>query len=269
MKRSVALLSIALLIFIGACAKTDFEKDGFPDDSMPVIEDATPEKGVTPDDSVPDTEDAAPEKDVTPDNAISDTENAAMPDIDSGAQGGAELASFFLPTADDYSGRNSLSGIHYWLYDVFDVTSDDTWEWVRESGDYLSTPQTRLTDYPNLYTFFIRFEIPVEPLREALKEQQRRGIEKNTQYYTDEEIEILCSFDEARLLAHFASKFAIVIGDRAYPPAWLYYHSPEDYIKVGITPEMIEAKREMYDKLLLRREVLDAFNAKLDRAVKR
>jgi hypothetical protein len=203
---------------------------------------------------------SAPPVDDIPTLPETPEESSVIPDPDSIAQGGYELlAPFYFPTDNSHSGRNSLNEIPYNLL----VDNAAVMTWIREEGDYYSTPHTRLTDYPNFYTFILKFKIPVDKLREVLKEKQRIGIERNAQYYTDEEIDILCSLDETRLLAHFASEYAIVIGDRAYPPAWLYLNTPEDYAEAGITPEMVAEKAKLFSVFDFSAEAARAFEEKL------
>jgi hypothetical protein len=241
----IILLSITVLITLSACA----EETAAPGFSSPNPEASAPQPS---------------EPSIPPETAppVSDNpfEAAGMP-IPFEHQGGdAMLAPFYLPTDNSHSGRNSLNDTPYDLF----VGRDAFMAWVNEEGyDFLTTPQTCLTEYPNFYTFILRFGIPVETLREVLKEQQRIGIRYDAHYLTDEEIDIICSLDETRLLAHFASEYAIVIGDRAYPPAWLYLRTPDDYERVGITPEMVAEKLELYAAFNFSAEARTAFEEKL------
>ena len=58
--------------------------------------------------------------------------------------------------------------------------------------------------------------------------------------FSDEDISALLTRDESVVTAQFAETTAIVIGDRAFSPYWIYSRSFDDYRKEGITPQMIQ-----------------------------
>ncbi|MDR2531403.1 MAG: hypothetical protein LBC82_00980 [Oscillospiraceae bacterium] len=174
--------------------------------------------------------------------------------------GNPYLAPFFLPTDNSYGGNNSLNDVPYDLF----VSKDDFYVWIESYGfEYLRTPQTSLLDYPNFFTFILGFDIPAEELRRILEEQQHLGMELNSQFYTNEEIDIICSLDESRIAEYFVSDYSIIIGTRIYPPAWIYERSIEDYIIAGITPEMVEERLELFSEFSLSAVALEAFEEKL------
>ena len=157
-------------------------------------------------------------------------------------------------------------------------------EWDSREGDfsYKVSGYTSLMDYPNMFEFIVSNDIPDDVIISAIHEHNE-FIKKMHQehhekigtpgffgkeypyrpFFTDEEIEILLTRDEAKVLAHFALEQTIVIGDRAYAPVWLYYHTPDDYRKAGITPEMLEKKLDSYAEFVLTDEADRAFSAKL------
>jgi len=196
-------------------------------------------------------------------NETVDSSFDKMPEPFFGEQGGNPyLAPFFLPT-DNSDGNNSLNDIDFNIIEQF-IGLEKFYEWIEGIGsDYLRAPQTSLLDYPNLYTFILNFDIPVDELKEFMDKQQRLGMESNSYFYTNEEINIICSLDEARIAEYFVSDYSIVIGDMIYPPAWVYFNSFGDYEAAGITPEMIEEKLDLYAEFSFTAEAAEAFEAKL------
>jgi hypothetical protein len=176
--------------------------------------------------------------------------------------GNPHLAPFFLPT-DNEDGNNSLNSIPFYVIDPF-ISKDSFYAWIeREGNEYLRTPQISLLDYPNFYSFILEFNIPADRLKETLKEQQRLGMQLDIQFYTDEEIDIICSLDETRIAEYFASDYSIIIGGKIYPPTWLYLHTPEEWQRVGITPEMVEERLELFSEFNFTLEATEAFGKKL------
>jgi hypothetical protein len=137
------------------------------------------------------------------------------------------------------------------------------WDW--------STPVTSLMDYRNLFSLVITFNIPADGLREVMKDVQlmfkerelEDGRDRSSAYFTDEEIEIFTSFNEARILEYFASEYVLIHGGRGFTPSWIYWHSAEDYKAVGITPEMLEERLELYSEFNFTLEATLAFEEKL------
>ena len=94
---------------------------------------------------------------------------------------------------------------------------------------------TSIDECDNAYTFIRYFGISDDAARAAL-----------AGYYTDEQINILLSGDKAQITAAFASDYAIVKGERAYSPLWLYRRSYDEWREAGITQADILQK---YDAL--------------------
>ena len=138
--------------------------------------------------------------------------------------------------------------------------------WGKQDFRNLIT-DTGLMDFGNLFAIIIEFDIPDDVVVAAIKKSNEfyyeRG-EYDNIILSEEDIEVLLSRDEKRATAHFATDYAIVIDTRAYSPLWLYYNTPEDYVKAGITHKMVKEKLNSYSEIeLLTNEAVEAFSKKL------
>lgn len=124
---------------------------------------------------------------------------------------------------------------------------------------------TSLMDYPNIFYLIITYNIPNDVIIKNFEGWV--GDDDYILFFTEEEIAALLTRDEAIVLAQFASDKSIIIGDKAYPPNWVYTHTPEDYEEVGITPEMIEEKLELYAEFSFTDDAETAFEEKLSEFV--
>ena len=142
-----------------------------------------------------------------------------------------------------------------------------------EGGFWESILKNSLLESANLFSIIITLDIPDEVVIDSINKANEINrtlydSEDNKVYlsyiiFTEDDIKALLSRDEAIVTAQFAEETAIVIGDRAYAPVWLYYHTPDDYRKAGITPEMLEEKLDSYAEFVLTDEADRAFSAKL------
>jgi hypothetical protein len=127
-------------------------------------------------------------------------------------------------------------------------------------------PTSGLMEAPFILWYIIEFDIPDEVIIEGIRiHNEHFGSRRWQEYrvFTDEDIQALLSRDETIITAQFATEYAIVIEGRAFSPAWVYLHTPEDYEAVGITPEMIEEKLHLYAEFSFTEEATLAFEAKL------
>ncbi|MDR2532532.1 MAG: hypothetical protein LBC82_06785 [Oscillospiraceae bacterium] len=96
--------------------------------------------------------------------------------------------------------------------------------------------------------------------------EETHGIDCSTSFYifADEEINLLFSSDIEKIIKSAINDYS-VIGDnnRVYSLAWLIEHSVEDYLTVGITPEMIEERLELFNEFYFTPEEARAFGSKL------
>jgi hypothetical protein len=174
---------------------------------------------------------------------------------------------FYMFGLDSRSDLNSVCGT---LIDRF-TTDENFYDWI--NGKDFLIPVSSLMDYSNTISFIIDFNVPLNELRELWVEQRIRGMELEIEwdvpesmrgnYFTDEEIDIILSLDEARILEHFASEYVLLHDGRGFTPAWIYWHSTEDYKTVGITPEMLEERLELYSEFNFTLEATLAFEEKL------
>jgi hypothetical protein len=81
--------------------------------------------------------------------------------------------------------------------------------------------------------------------------------------FTQNEIELITTLDESRILEHFISDYSIFHDGRGFTPSWIYWHDVEAYEAVGITTEMIEEKLHLYAEFSFTEEATLAFEAKL------
>ena len=134
-----------------------------------------------------------------------------------------------------------------------EYASEEEWEaWV-EKYENMSDCR-KMTDYPNIYTFIVDFNVSDSDIRELYD---------GYDILSEQDMEVLLTHDEARIAEYFATDCAIVIGDCIYPPEWVYGHSPEDYSEAGITPEMLEEKLDEYAGLGLSEEAAGELNEKV------
>ena len=64
------------------------------------------------------------------------------------------------------------------------------------------------------------------------------------------------------IMQHFVSDHAIYHEGAIYTPMWFYWHTPEKYAEVGITPEMVEEHLEILAKFEFTEEADEAFSEK-------
>jgi hypothetical protein len=178
--------------------------------------------------------------------------------------GGAILMMrFSSPTHDDNPSRTIDAIDHSYVTPFIALEIFHEWVYGFQEKDYLSRPAQNLSCYPNLYSFILNFDIPVDELKKILEENQRFLSEWEIDSFTDEEINAIVSLDEVRILEHFVSDYSIFHDGRVFSPAWLYWHTPDDYERAGITSEMIEEKLDLYAEFNFTAEAAEAFELKL------
>ena len=169
-----------------------------------------------------------------------------------------------------YTWINRFSGVSGNLTDLPDMEKENEvmqYYWLHQK----ETPYT-LDDNLNLYWWYTNLGLDVDDVCKA--------IEKNNEYYSSQpfghseelifnpyEIDVLKSGDRSRIAEAFATEYSIIIGDKVFNPEWLYYHTIEDYSAVGITPEEVLHKLDMYEGLGLTDEAWAAFSAKLQKYI--
>jgi len=192
-----------------------------------------------------------------------------------------------MPVPFEYEGGDEHADFYQYCVFKFDVLSIIGEVFIEYFGDreflrkwdefnyYLNRSfVTDLMEYPNLFVIIIENDIPDEIILAAI-EANNNFYDKLTENYenkdeiralmnfTDEDIAVVLTRDKEKVLAHFASEYSIVIGDKVYTPAWLYRSTPEDYARAGITPEMISERLELFAEFNFTDEAAEAFEEKL------
>ena len=195
-------------------------------------------------------------------------ETAGMPNpFNTRDAGGGSLAwSLFTMPCSEGPWDRRIDGIAHHYIDVF-VGNEEDGGWFAERMENLrERPATSLMDYPNLYSFIKAFNVPIDELEAILKEDQSIGIRNGfseTNYFTDEEIALIVSLDEAAIMEHFVSDYTLYHNGKVFTPMWFYLHTPDDYRAEGITLEMVEDKLSWFANIPIQREAVVAFEEKL------
>ena len=128
---------------------------------------------------------------------------------------------------------------------------------------------TSIMDRPNNFSIIIANNIPNEVVMESIekynaimKELYNPAVYEYSRY-TEEDIAAIITRDIAIVVNHFVHEHSIAIDDKAFTPAWVYYHTLDDYKLVGITPNMIQERLHLYAEFPFADEATLAFEAKL------
>jgi hypothetical protein len=189
--------------------------------------------------------------------------------------GNALINPFIVPVWRDshvYAGR-CIASIDGSIVTPF-ITEDVFFEWADSWEMHyrqFEEPVTRLSDFHNIFSFIEAFDIPADEVAKILRELRVAREEwlplGASSGFTDEELSLIVSLDEAAIMEHFVSDYAIYLDGAIFTPMWLYWHSPEDYAKVGITPEMVAERLPLYAKFEFAAEADVAFSEKLSEFV--
>jgi hypothetical protein len=179
--------------------------------------------------------------------------------------GGSYFMRFAMLCSNDVYQRVRLDAIPLHIILPFvDIDDFNAWTKCDIMNRIYYEPVTSLMEYRNLFSFIVNFNIPVDELKGVMEESEKRGLEAGLSVnFTQNEIDLIATLDEARILEHFASNYVILHDGRGFPPAWIYWHDTEAYEAVGITAEMIEEKMHLYAEFSFTEEATLAFEAKL------
>lgn len=166
--------------------------------------------------------------------------------------GGDSKSMFYQPC------ELTLDGIPVELLRLVEQSDYDNW---KSKHNIFEKAPSSLTEYRNIYSFIVEFDISDEDVLSALdvylnSDDPRIAI-------PEEDINVILSRDESAIVERFASEYSITVGEKIYSPQWVYEHSISDYKNSGITPEMIEGKLELYRNIGLSNEAALAFENKL------
>ena len=125
-------------------------------------------------------------------------------------------------------------------------------------------------DYVNVYSFIVHFNISDEDFTRVIEFENQICRENGWTdlIYTDEDMKIILSRDESKIMEHFASKYSIVNNGRIYSPHWVYTHTIQAYESEKIPPELIKEKMEVYKEIPFVSNAREAFEKKLNEYVK-
>jgi len=178
-----------------------------------------------------------------------------LPFGDDTSMGGDELTMYYEP------GNAKIESIPLDLARL-EPTID---EWIY-NNQLSENSSPSLMGHANLFSFIKTFNLDENTIREYLKWQNEWFIEMNQPEYTlftEEDLNIIFTLDDAKANEYFASDYSVVYGGKVYSPEWIYNHSIEDYQAENIPVELIQAKREMYDKIPFTDEARKALDEKL------
>jgi hypothetical protein len=133
-------------------------------------------------------------------------------------------------------------------------------------GFWESAQKSSIEEFSGIFYTIFEYDIPNEIIVSAIEKsndfyRNLGGAEDDI--FSDKDVEALLSRDFEKITAQFAERTAIVIADRAYSPYWLYIHTPEEWQRVGITPEMVEERLELFSEFYFTPEAAEAFGKKL------
>ncbi len=132
------------------------------------------------------------------------------------------------------------------------VDTDEYEEW-RLKTNRIDNDTTNIRDVFGIYSFITYFDIADETVIDILKKEREAYISFNTPgdvYFTDEEIDLLLSRDDAKIAEYFIQPYSIAKDGNVYSPKWSYTHSIEDYEKAGLSAELISEKAEAFTQIL-------------------
>lgn len=159
-----------------------------------------------------------------------------------------------LTGVDGDSPQVQMEEVYYWPYDLdrYQIP-DKVYDFMRKED------KQKVHDWPqgyrinsngelqgsrpvyedNVYNFIHELGISKEDFLRynALSEPFR---------YTEEEVALLYSGDEAKVKEYFCADTAIFAGGEVYNAEWIARHTPEDYKHAGITPQMLAQKEPLW-----------------------
>ncbi|MDR1688422.1 MAG: hypothetical protein LBS21_07405 [Clostridiales bacterium] len=156
--------------------------------------------------------------------------------------------------------------LHKLLYEYSDMIDEKDLEKWNELYKLPNDAANKLTEQQNIYTFLLYFDIPENEFKNCLKNNRHIYEDAGHGVYeyiiTDEQIDILWSKDEKKIIDAFADKATIVKGLKFYSPSWIYNHSAQAYKAENITPGELISQLFNYYEIGLTREAYEALKKK-------
>ena len=134
------------------------------------------------------------------------------------------------------------------------VDESDTEKWFESISTLNNGTPYRIDRGYSLYSYITGVGLSWEEAAPILEQRD----------FSADEISAMVSGNIELITKNSASEYTIVIGDCAYSPMWLYYHTTDDYTAVGIAPDMVSEMIPQYQKLWLPEEMWKAFSKKLN-----
>lgn len=177
-----------------------------------------------------------------PFSAVSDTE----------AQCGGEPAEYYYLLCN-----NRLETIRGSFSDKY-VSSDELNKWFEEkNANYFYEVPTDISEYANMYSFIVDFDISEQDVRESLREENEFSLSHSEWYYpveeriyTDTEIDALSTRNKEECQRLFCSDYSIAIGDKIYPMRFWYEYSIDSYEVLGVDADVLLQHGRLYEQLL-------------------
>jgi hypothetical protein len=193
-----------------------------------------------------------------------DINNMPLPFGENQAMGGDELSMYYEP------GKIKIQSIPLEIVKLISDTTIDEWF---NNNRLTENSEPSLMGHENLYSLLKAYKPNENIVREIFKERREKNLEYidddiyqdaiNYNLITDEDLDVIFTYDEAKVNEHFASDYSIFYNGKLYSPQWIYTHSTEDYKTEGIPAELIRAKSEKYNLIPFTEEAQEALNEKL------
>lgn len=168
------------------------------------------------------------------------------------AQGGSEPEeSYYLLC------NNRLETIRGSFSDKF-VTSEKLNDWFTEKNkNYYFEIPTDISDYANMYSFIVDFDISEQEVSDSLREENEFSLSHSEWYYpvesriyTDAEIEALSTRNKEECQRLFCSDYSIPVDDKIYPMRFWYEYSVDSYKVLDVDAAELLKRGQLYEQLL-------------------
>ncbi len=137
---------------------------------------------------------------------------------------------------------------------IVEVGGTDLYEWIEKRSNEIKKSKFNISDpvfEPVLIQVIERYGVPKEVF-ERINDNNIAIYEKNGDYnlieqvcYAQEEVDALYSDNAAKITEVFATKYAIVVGDKAYAPNFYLNASEKELKKYDIPVSAIKEKAEL------------------------
>ena len=158
-------------------------------------------------------------------------------------------------------------GLNFIDQSFINLVNEDEFEKWLSSTSNSNSDFTKVSENASLYSFIIHFDIPDETARNIFVKQREFYLSEglDVEYLTDEEIELLLSKDDKAVADYFVVPNAIAKDGKIYSPKWIYTHSIKDYVKEGLSPELIKEKADKFiNDIPFTDEAKNALNEKVN-----